>query len=336
MRAAALQDDGRVAVTDTVEPVPGEGEIVLAVLGAGVCGTDLHAIENGIPVGSVLGHELAGRVVAIGAGVERVRDDDLVCAMPVIACGACGPCVRGDRIHCANGGRLVGLGGVSGAFADYVTVGAAETFRLPAGFDASLAALVEPLAVGLAAVERAAVQPSESVVVIGGGPIGLAIALWLKVLGVGDVVVSDPVAGRRTLAERCGATATVDPSAEPFVPAVRRVLGGRPDVVIEAAGAPSTIAAAVDLAPYEARIVIAGLHAAPESLPASKAFHKNLSFAFSSWYRTRHFAHTVRLLEQGRLDPAVLVTHRVGLDELPDAFDALRAPNDQGKVLVIP
>ncbi|HEX5587125.1 MAG TPA: alcohol dehydrogenase catalytic domain-containing protein [Acidimicrobiia bacterium] len=336
MRAAELQDDGRVAVAETAEPAPGEGELVLAVLGAGVCGTDLHAIENGIPVGSVLGHELAGRVVAVGAGVDGAHDDDVVCAMPVIACGTCGPCVRGDRIHCANGGRLVGLGGVAGAFADYVTVGASESFRLPAGFDASIAALVEPLAVGLAAVERAAVQPDEAVVVIGGGPIGLAITVWLQVLGVGDVVVSDPVAGRRALAERCGATATVDPTAEPLVSGVRTVLGKRPDVVIEAAGAPATIAAAVDLAPYDARIVIAGLHAGPESLPASKAFHKNLSFAFSSWYRTRHFAHTVRLLEQGRLDPSVLVTHRVGLDGLPAAFDALRVPNDQGKVLVVP
>jgi 2-desacetyl-2-hydroxyethyl bacteriochlorophyllide A dehydrogenase len=309
---------------------------VLEVLGAGICGTDLHALDNGIPVGAVLGHELAGRVVAVGADVDDRREGDVVCAMPVIACGHCAPCATGDRIHCANAPRLVGLGGVGGAFADYVVVGARESWRLPAGSDASLAALVEPLAVGLAAVERAAVHPGEAVVVIGGGPIGLAISVWLRVLGVGNVVVSDPVAGRRALAERCGATATVDPSADALVPAVRRMLGTRPDVVIEAAGAPSTIAAAVDLAPYDARIVVAGLHAGPEALPASKAFHKNLSITFSSWYRTRHFDHTVRLLEQGRLDPAMLVTHRVGLDDLPVAFDALRHPNDQGKVLVIP
>jgi threonine dehydrogenase-like Zn-dependent dehydrogenase len=338
MNVARLQADGELVAGTAPEPVAGPGQLVIEVAGAGICGSDLHATALGIPAGSVLGHEISGRVAEVGPGGDAFgwTIGDPVCAIPVHTCGVCGPCLHGNPIRCERDGRLVGLGGTDGGFAEHVVVDARQTYGLPADLDPALGSLVEPLAVGLSVASRAAVEPGEATVVLGAGPVGLAIVLWLRALGAGDVVVSEPVAGRRVLAERCGATAVVDPRVEELVPAARAALRARPDVVIEAAGARGTIATAVDLAPYGGRIVVAGQHVAPEELPLPKTFTKVLTISFSSWYRRQHYRHALRLLGQGRIDPSLLVTHTVGLEELPEAFAALRRPNDQGKVLVSP
>lgn len=332
MRAVTVTESG-FEVRDVPEPTPGAGELLLEVAACGICGSDLHAHAIGVVPGTVLGHEFAGTVVETGANVDGFRRGDLVCSMPVLACGHCTPCHRGDPIHCATG-RVLGLNGASGAMADYVVCGASTSFLLERDGDPTVGATVEPLAVALNAMERAALGAADRLLVLGAGPIGLALVLWARVLGVGSVLVSDPVEGRRGLAEACGASAVVDPVSESLVGACRRHLGGRPDVVIDAAGARGTIGQTIDVAPFEGRVVIAGMHVAPEEIVASKALLKGLTISFATWYRVTHFEHTVALLRQRRLDPSPLVTHRVPLETGPAMFAELATPGSHGKVLL--
>ncbi|MGE0880666.1 MAG: zinc-binding dehydrogenase [Acidimicrobiia bacterium] len=334
MRAVVLTESA-VEVAEVADPSPGTGQLLLEVAACGICGTDLHAHSLGIRSGAVLGHEFAGRVVELGAEVDGFKTGGAVCAMPAMACGQCEFCHRGDVVHCRTV-TTIGLGAASGGMADLVVTDTATSFVLHPSVDPVIGATVEPMAVALNAMEKAAMGIDEKLLVIGAGPIGLACVLWAKALGVDSVVVSDPVAGRREMAMACGATGVVDPAAENFVSGVRRELGGRPDAVIDAAGARGTVDQSFDAAPYEGRIVIVGLHTAPEQVTVSKGFHKALVLTFSAWYRVKHFRHTVAMMGAGRLDPTPMVTHRSSLESAPDMFAALRTPNDYGKVLLVP
>jgi len=165
---------------------------------AGLCGTDLHLAGDPpiVPPGTILGHEFAGEVAALGAGVEGWRVGERVSALPVIGCARCAACLAGDTMGCP-GMRMLGAGDLPGAFAEYVRVGARETMRLPDGLDWETGALVEPFAFALHAVGSAALEPGDGVLVLGAGPIGLAIAAWVRHSGATEVVVADrlPPAG---------------------------------------------------------------------------------------------------------------------------------------------
>jgi (R,R)-butanediol dehydrogenase / meso-butanediol dehydrogenase / diacetyl reductase len=326
MRAAVVNAEHGFDVVDVPDPTPGPGELLLQVTACGICGSDLKAAGS-MPAGLVMGHEFCGEVVAVGAGVgERWRDGMAVAALPLIGCGACAPCHTGDVAHCATV-DMVGVGGSSGAYAQYVRVSAREAFALPVGLD-ELGALVEPLAVGLHAVARAALTPGDRVLVVGAGPVGLAVVLWARHLGAREVVASDPVAHRRAAAEGVGATRSVDPGTEE--------LGGPYDVVFECVGVPGMIATAVGAAAVHGRVIVVGVCTKPDPFVPIVAVMKELAMHFVVYYRRQDFAYTVDMLRDGRIDVAPFVTQRVDLDGFPAAFEALKHPTDQCKVLVLP
>src|SRR5215204_5254968 len=238
MAVAAVDGAQGLAIEERDVPEPGPGEVLLRVLSAGICGSDLHMLPLVRP-GTVLGHEIAGMVQAVGDGVDSLKVGDVVCSLPAIGCGACVACLLGDPVHCPDA-KLVGSGRNEGSFAEYVVVGARESVLLPPTIDPALGSLVEPLAVGLTIFERAQVGIGDRVVIMGAGPVGLAVALWARTMGAADIVVSDPAPSRRALAEQVGATATVDPLAVPLVDFCNDSIGGPPEVVIECAGRPGT------------------------------------------------------------------------------------------------
>lgn len=334
MRAAVLNDDHAFEVVTVDDPVPGRGELVLAVGACGICGSDLKAAAH-FPAGYTMGHEFAGEVVAVGAGVEGWRVGSHACALPLIGCGACEWCRAGYTAHCPAG-EMIGTGSRPGAYAEYVAVSAAESFRLPAGVDDQLGALVEPLAVGLHALDRAGLRHGDDVLVIGGGPVGLAVALWARHLGAREIVVSDPVAARRVHAERLGATVTVDPGAEDPADAFARAVGRRPDLVVEAVGRQGMLQAAIDAAAVHGRVLVAGVCTAPDPVVPLTAVMKELRMDFAVYYRRADYAYTLAMLDVGRIDPVPMVTEVVDLDRFPAAFEALKAPVEQVKVLVSP
>lgn len=334
MHAAVTTPDHRIELITAATPTPGPGQLLLRIEASGICGSDLHALDV-LGGGAVLGHEFVGRIEAVGSEVEGFERGQRVVALPVIACKHCAACLSGDPINCPSAAYL-GSGETSGSFAEFVIVDAQAAIVVAESVPVDVAATIEPLAIALKIVERADPKPGERVLVIGGGPIGLAVTLWLRNHGVGTIVVSDPVASRRDLALRVGATHVVDPLAEELSSALVEGTGGLADVVIECAGRPGTFATATEVCVQEGRIVIAGIHMQPEQFSRLTPFMKNLTVTFCCWYTTRHYAHTVQMLTAGRIDPSPIISHRVPLAELDQIMQELKTPNDFGKVLIFP
>jgi (R,R)-butanediol dehydrogenase/meso-butanediol dehydrogenase/diacetyl reductase len=216
-----------------------------------------------------------------------------------------------------------------------VSVAARHAIRLPAGVDGELGALVEPLAVGLHAVGVARLRPGGAVAVLGAGPIGLAILIWARHFGARHVVVCEPSPGRRARAEAFGASAAVPPGG-PFLEALGRYAPEGPEVVFEAVGAPGLIQQALGAVAFRGRVVVAGVCATPDTIVPLASVLKEASLHFVLAYEKDDFQYTVDMLEQERIRPLPLVSHRIGLDEVPATFDALERPTTHAKVLVRP
>jgi (R,R)-butanediol dehydrogenase/meso-butanediol dehydrogenase/diacetyl reductase len=335
VRAALLDAVGQpLCIRATDDPSPGPTELVLEVKACGICGSDLHISDTFVPPGRVLGHEFAGEIVAIGSAIgPGWRLGQLVAGFPVIGCGHCGACAGGAPSKCASTG-LVGMDR-PGAFAEYVCIDARQAEVLPEGLDASRAAMIEPLAVALHALECTPGRPGEPVLVLGGGPVGQAVALWALHLGAQAVVVSDPVSGRRAKAERIGAQ-SVDPTTADVRQTFFEATGTMPRLVVECVGVPGMLEAASALAEADGWVTVVGVCMQPDRLRPVVPLLKELTFRFVAYYRRHHFATTSALLGRGRLDPAPLLTGSVSLEELPDRFESLKHPTEDCKVLVAP
>lgn len=336
MRVAVTTGAGApLVLEDRPEPEPGPGELLVRVRGCGICGSDLHIAEHLDLPGIVLGHELAGEVVALGEGARGFVEGDRVCAFPLVGCGTCPACAAGAPAHCTVGGELIGLQR-QGGFAEHVVTAARLTYRLPSSVAVEDGALVEPLAVARHAVDGALRSTDDPVLVLGGGPVGQATVVWLHHLGVRHIVLSDPVAHRRELAERLGASATVDPRVEDVRGAVERATGSPPGAVIECVGVRGLIQHALDVAGPESLVTVVGACMVPDELLPLTALQKELTMRFVLYYREADFASTLAALDAEAFDAAALVTDRIGLDDLPARFDALRHPTTECKVLVQP
>lgn len=340
MKAAVFKEVGQPLVVETVEdPAPQSTELVMKVAYCGICGTDLHATREGLSTaccGQILGHEYVGEIAEVGKEADGNWEvGDRVCSIPFIACGKCLPCAAGRFFECAN--KKVSGVDDQGGFAEYVTAGARETILLPDDLELETAALIEPLAVGLHAVRVADVKAGSRVMVIGAGPIGLTVALWCRFFGARDVVVSEVATTRAELARNMGATAVVHPDveagAEGLLTQFSDVAGGAPDVIFECVGAPGLIQQCIEMAPYGGKIIPVGVCEQPDAIMPFFGLIKELNIQFAIAYTKDDFETCVAMLAEKRIDVSPLVTDIVSLDELPDAFEALRNPVDQCKVL---
>lgn len=340
MRAVVARDR-RLVVGEITEPVPGRGEVLAAVRACGICGSDLHTLEHSehlVEVGAamgvdthfdpahdyVLGHEWSAEVVERGPGAGGgVAVGDLVVSVPYL--------LRGEGML-----PLGFTNDAPGGFAERMVLTEALCIPVPNGLDHRRAALTEPMAVGLHTVERAQLRDGDAAVVIGCGPIGLAIIAWLSARGVEPIVAGDLSPVRRALASRVGAHEVVDPRVEPVVDAWRRVDGLHPLVVFEAVGVPGMLDQAVFDAPARSRIVVAGVCMQPDSFRPLLAIVKELDLHFVYAYSPDEFATTLRAIAEGDVDVTPFVTGHVGFDGVADAFTQLRLVEEHVKVLVEP
>ena len=186
--------------------------------------------------------------------------------------------------------------------------------RLPEAVSFHEGALVEPLAVGLNAVAKARLEPGDAVLIVGAGPVGIAVALWCRFFGARHIVVSDLIGKRAERAIDFGATAMIDASREDVRSRVQQLAGGQPRVVFDCVGVPGSLQLAIDYAPFDARVVVVGLCMAADRFFPAKAMTKELDLTFVFVYRRRDFEIVVDLLGRGRIGAAGLVTDRVGFD----------------------
>lgn len=335
MQAAVFVGPGTLEVQDRPEPAPERpDDVVVEVEGCGICGTDLHILEvpPGHPArpGVILGHEIVGRVVAAGpeaASLEGAR----VAVDPEIRCGSCARCRSGDPSNCE---RLRALGvDVDGGLADLCTVPAGIVYRIAEETATESAALIEPLACALNGFHRIAPRPGETALIAGGGPIGGLFLKLLRAAGVSAVAVSDPLGPRREAATALGADLVLDPRDAPVGEAIEAAWGGRPSIVIDAAG--SALPDAVPAAADGGRILLFGMNESARGEISQYDITRRELTIVGSYISRYTFAEAVALIDRGVIDPGDLVTHTVGLDDVEDGIELLRT-GEALKVVVKP
>jgi threonine dehydrogenase-like Zn-dependent dehydrogenase len=377
---AVVCEQGELSVRELPDPVPGPGQVLLEVVRCGICGSDLHARHHADDVADaaaaigfpdlmrrdqavVMGHEFSGRVLDYGEGTRRTWP----AGTPVVSL----PMLRHDGVA-----QMTGLSSKApGGYAERVLAQEVFTFAVGNGYSAELAALTEPMAVAWHAVRTSAIGRRETAVVVGCGPIGLAVILMLKARGVRHVVASDYSAARRALAEQCGADLVVDPGAEspwtsfedsryfttapplldlafdsieklrkvPFLPwskvlraAEKAGQTPRGPVVFECVGIPGIIDHVIHSAPIYSRVVVVGVCMEPDRISPAMAINKEIALQFVFAYDPGEFHDTLQMLTSGKVDPTPLHTGTVGLDGVPQAFDDLSTAEQHAKILIDP
>jgi len=333
MRAAVMQGLHKPLAIETLpDPTPGEGELVVKVGRCGICGSDLHMTEDagyGMGAGDVLGHEFAGEVVALGRGVEDIAMGDLVSVIPLKSCGQCAACNAGELAWCEQ----FGLQG--GGYAEYALTRPNQCIVLPKSVSLADGAIVEPVAVALHGVQLSGIKPGDKVLVLGAGPIGLAVAFWARRAGASKVIVQDVAQHQRERALEMGATDFIVDPEDP-VGASTRALGGLADIVFECVGIPGLIAQAVNQLRGRGTIVLLGLCNRPDTFNSFAMLSKEIRLVTSAFFTRGEYEMALDVLDRGAAEPRALITQTISLAQTPDIFETLRHRTHQCKVLIAP
>ena len=322
MKAIVIDKPGQVDVRQVADPTPGPDEIVVAVGACGVCGTDLHIADGEFPPTPypiTPGHEFAGEVVAVGAGVppDLAALGHRVAVDPSLFCGYCTPCRAGRGNLCEHWGAIGDT--VSGAFAQYVAVPAANAHRLPGHVDDRAGALIEPLSCAVHGLARLGSVLAQRVLIVGAGTMGLLLQQLLLRAGAASVTVVDKAAARRDVADKLGAACVVGDSTE---------LGDqRFDVSIDATGVPAAIEAAFGRLARGGKLLVFGVApaAATVGLSPFRIYNDELTVV-GSMAVLHSFTEAVDLMAAGAVDVApLLATPPMPLDSYPAALAAVRS-----------
>lgn len=339
MRAAVMRNK-QLVVADVPEPPLGPGQVRVETIACGICGSDLHAlkfadklVESAAASGAlsifdperdiVMGHEFSARVVEVGEGAAGVEKGDIVVSMPVLLT--------------PEGFAGIGYSNTyPGGYAERMLLSSVLCLKVPDGLDPRHAALTEPMAVGLHAVAKSGIAAQDAALVLGCGPVGLAVIAALKLMGISPIVAADFSAARRALAETMGATIVVDPSTEPAIEAWTRVDGIRPLVIFEAVGVPKMLDGAMRDAPRSARILVVGVCMETDTIWPMLGINKELTIQFALGYTPEEFQQTLEHIAAGRINVAPLITGEVGISGVAEAFRTLASPDAHAKILVEP
>ena len=318
------------------DPVaPAEGEVQIAVAYTGICGTDLTISHGGMD-GRVkepwpIGHEMSGTIAQLGSGVEGWNVGDKVTVMPLDWDGTCSACQAGVNHICQNL-TFVGIDS-PGALQNRWNVKANWLVRLPADLDLKTAALVEPVAVAQHDIKRAAVQPGQKVVVIGGGPIGLLIAIIARNRGA-EVLLSEVAASRLALAAEFGFP-TVDPTSEDLNEVVQKWTGDAgADIAFEVSGSVPGVKAMTDVLRRRGTGVIVGIQPKAPPVDVFQIFWKELSIIGARVYERPDFEEAVKLVADGTVPADALISDVMPLAETATAIERLDSGEDVVKLLI--
>lgn len=358
MRAAIFRE-GDLVVDTMPEPTPGEGQVAVKTLACGICGSDLHAFHHAdkmvdaskragaqslmdLKRDIVFGHEFCAEILDHGPGTEKkLKPGTRVCSMPIAIS--------------ATGIQGVGYSNdYPGGYAEQMVLNEAMLLEVPNGLPTEQAALTEPMAVGWHAVQKANLTPEDIPLVIGCGPVGLAVIAGLKIAGVGPIIAADFSPARRKFAEIMGADIVLDPAEtspykrwqeeaapEGYDPKNWMTMMGlgpqlRPGVIFECVGVPGVIQQILEGAPKSARIVVVGVCMEPDHLEPFFAINKELNLQFVLGYTPDEFAETLHFIAEGKMKVEPLITEKVGVEGVKGAFEELAHPDKHAKILVEP
>lgn len=338
MKAAVISEKDQLHLQSVPIPTLEDGEALIRVRYCGICGSDIHVLHGQHPTAKfpvIPGHEFVGELVAAkGRGSEAFQPGDMVVAQPFFSCGNCEPCAKGHDNVCRD---LHFMGAhCNGAFAEYVKVLTRKMYKIPADLDLRLAALTEPVAVAVHDVRRSGLQVGQNALIIGGGPIGMLIAMVARHAGARSVVISEINEFRRNFAEQHGFK-TVNPIAPDFDETVRAMTEGKGfDVCFEVSGSKPGISAAIQYAATGGMIMVIGMTKEPYPVDLSAMFARELRMQGVRIHDQYNFIGAVELLKSGALSEefASLISRVYPLAEVEDAFAFAQVPGDYFKVLV--
>jgi len=346
MRATIMRH-GKLVVDEVPDPTPAPGQLLARVLACGICGSDLHALAHGprmvemtklaandptnpmtaeimdLDRDIVMGHEFCCEILEIGDNVGNGSVGDIVVSMPIL--------------FAPTGLHPIGYSNVAvGGYSELMLLSDILTMKVPDGLDPDLAALTEPMAVGLHAVRSSKWSAGRSAVVLGCGPVGLAVIAALRLEGATTIVAADFSPSRRQLAATMGATEVIDPRSESAMEAWQRVDGRSPVVMFECVGVPQMLDDAILAAPRRSQIVVVGVCMEADEIRPMVAVTKELNLQFVLGYEPAEFQEILQRIGSGALDVSPLITGRVGLDGVAGAFVELGDPEGHAKILVTP
>jgi 2-desacetyl-2-hydroxyethyl bacteriochlorophyllide A dehydrogenase len=335
MRSALYAGNATIVVEDRPAVVPGPGQVQIEVAYTGICGTDLHilhgAMDHRVQIPQTIGHEMSGRIAVLGPGVDSLAIGQPVTVMPLDWCGICPACRAGHR-HICQQLTFIGIDS-TGAMQQSWTVPADVVIPLPPELPLTHGALVEPTAVAVHDVRRAALQPGEHATVIGGGPVGLLIALVARSFGA-EVVVLELDAHRRAVAEGLGLL-TLDPAHDDVAAEIDTWTGGAgAAVAFEVSGSASGVNQAVQLLAVRGRIVIVGIHNQPREVDLFRFFWRELTMVGARVYDRGDYDTAIKLLSDGVVPAESLISRIEPLRNAATAFAALRDGGNVMKVLI--
>jgi threonine dehydrogenase-like Zn-dependent dehydrogenase len=346
MRALVLRGASELIVRDDVpDPEPGFGQVLAQVKACGICGSDLHFVQHaptmvglladleGLPDFGAppldlgrdvfMGHEFAAEVLEVGPDTVGPPPGTIVTSVPIMLT----PTGMRDIVYSND---------LPAGYGERILLSAPFVQVVPNALDPRHAALAEPMAVGRHAVNRSGIGAGEGAVVLGCGPVGLAVIAALGLRRAEPIVAADPSSARRSLAAVMGAHEVVDPAVEPAFDAWKRAGCSGPPVVFEAIGVPGIIDDALRSAPAQSRIVVVGVCMQPDTVTPFFGISKELSLQFVLAYDPMEFEASLRSIAEGEIDVAPLITGEVGLDGVPGAFRELADAERHCKVLVVP
>ncbi|MEM6314603.1 MAG: alcohol dehydrogenase catalytic domain-containing protein, partial [Planctomycetota bacterium] len=329
------QQDKSFQITDATPIEPASDQVRVDVAWCGICGTDLHiyhgAMDKRVPFPMVIGHEASGVVAAIGAGVDNVAVGDAVVVRPLDVQGECTATKRGYS-HISSKMKFIGIDS-PGAFQSHWNVPAELLHKLPAGMDLKIAAFVEPLAVACHDIKMAKLEAGERAVVMGGGPIGMLIAMVAKAHGA-SVLLSEVNPNRLKLAESLGVS-TVNPAEADVEAAVAEFTGGDgAEVVFEVSGAAAPIEMMTKLAGVRGRVVVVAIVPKPAPVDLFQVFWKELQIIGTRVYEPEDYDRAIEMLAAGQIDTDKLITGEYELSRIGEAFESLDTDNKHMKILV--
>lgn len=341
MRALVYHGPGRRSWEDVPDPVIQDPEdAVVRVDAVTICGTDLHILKGDVPTAEpprILGHEAVGTVTEVGAGVRRVQAGDRVLISCISACGRCRFCREARYGQCLGGGGWILGHRIDGTQAEQVRVPFADTstHALPDSVsDESALMLADILPTSFeVGVTSGAVRPGDVIVIVGAGPIGLAAIITARLLTPSAIVAVDSAPARRDAAKRFGADAALDPGDDVLGALNELTDGLGADVAIEAVGIPETFEMCTSLVRPGGHVANVGVHGSPATLHLETLWIRDVTVTMGL-VDTNTTPTLLRMLASRRLDVDGLVTHRYGIHEMQDAYDAFSRPADTGALKV--
>lgn len=329
MKAAMFHGSGQpLKVEEVPTPTPGAGEALIKIAACGVCHTDLHYIDHGVPTFKkpplILGHEPSGTVAGLGAGVKGFSEGDRVLLPAVLTCGSCEACRTGRENICEN--NIMFGNNIDGAYAEYVVAPVKDMFHLPDEIPLNEGSIIaDAISTPFHAVKnRAQVKPGDTVVVLGCGGVGVNLVQVASAVG-GSVIAVDISPEKLAWARKFGADVTINASEDENWPkTVRKLTGGGADVAIEAIGNPTTIETAFKALRTGGRLVVVGFTNKDITLNAGRIMYREMEIVGSLGCRPVDYPKLIELCRMGKIKVKELVTARFPLEKINDAFDLLR------------